>query len=100
RSLTLEDRHDDDDLQLFRQSQHPIRGRPGDRLRQVEPVGVRRLAEVGRVEELLETDDLRALLRRLANLGHGGLELCLTIVGYCFLNEADGEWACAHVCVP
>ena len=62
--LPLEDRHDEDHRQLARQRAAcaSVVG-PGNRLRQVEAVALLRLAEVRRVEQLLQADDLRAAAR-------------------------------------
>ena len=65
--LPFEDRHDEDDLKLARERLHGVGGRTGNRLGQVEALAVLRLAEVGRVEELLEADDLRAASGGVAN---------------------------------
>ena len=60
--LSLEDRYDDYQLELFRHLPHPVDGRPGDRLGQIEALVLLRFAKVRRVEQLLEADDLRPFL--------------------------------------
>ena len=65
----LEDRHDEDDAELLGERAHALDDRPGDRLGEIEALGVGDLAEVGGVEELLEADDLRAALRGFPHFG-------------------------------
>ena len=75
--LPLEDRHDEDDRQLTRELLHRIRGRSGNRLCQVEAVALLRLAEVERVEQLLQADDLRAAPGRVPHEPLGAPEVAL-----------------------
>ena len=72
----------------------------GNRLRQVEMLDLRRLGEVGRVEELLEADDLRALARRVANKLHRARDVGVHIAGRMVLDDADRErlaWHCEKI---
>ena len=74
--LPLEDRHDDDDRQLTRERLHRVRRRTGNRLGQVEAVALLRLAEVERVEQLLQADDLRAAPGRVPHEPLGAPDDC------------------------
>ena len=49
---------------------------PGNRLGEVEALALLRFAEVRRVEELLEADDLRAARRGFANALDGRRDRC------------------------
>ena len=61
RAALLEDRHDEDDAELLRERLHALGRRPRNRLGEIEALALSvDLAEVRRVEELLEADDLRA----------------------------------------
>ena len=62
RLLALVDRHHDRHAVLLRALGHQVGGRPRHRLGDVVPVRVLRRAEVGTVEDLLEAEDLHALL--------------------------------------
>src|SRR5688572_7569451 len=64
--LALEDRHDDHDRQLAGEPLHGVGRRTGNRFSQVEPVALLRFAEIQRVEQLLQADDLCPLTGRLA----------------------------------
>ncbi len=91
RRLAFEDRHDEDDLKLARERLHGVGGRTGNRLGQVEALAVLRLAEVGRVEELLEADDLRAAFGGVANQRPGTPQIGSWVVVGVILNDSDGE---------
>ena len=56
----------------------------------------RHLAEVRRVEQLLQTDDLRAALRGLADAALGVVDRCVRVRRHRLLNESDREWRVGH----
>jgi hypothetical protein len=68
RRLPLEDRNDEDDLEILRQRLQRRDGRSRDGLGQLEPLTLLRFAEVLAVEELLQADDLCAFRVRFADL--------------------------------
>ena len=66
--------------------------RSGDRLREIEALGLLRLAEVRRVEELLQADhDLRAAAGGFADALDGALDVLRRVGGDRFLNQSDRE---------
>ena len=89
--LPLEDRDDDNDLELARNRLHPPGRRSGNRFREVEAIALLRLAEVRRVEQFLEADDLRAAPRRVTNEPFRSCDIGGGIVGRVVLDDADGE---------
>ena len=60
RGLPFEERNDDYDLEFPGQGLHRIGGRTGNGFGEVEPLAMLRFAEVRRVEELFQADDLGA----------------------------------------
>src|SRR5206468_13123962 len=76
---------------LAREPLHQRDRRPGNILREVEAVVLLRLAEILRVKQLLQADDLRAALRCLADLLLGPREIVGAVGGGVVLNEADRE---------
>jgi hypothetical protein len=91
-STPLEDRDDDHQLQLGRQPPHALHRRARDRFGQIEPLGIGDLAEIRRVEELLQTDDLRASRGCLAHRTFRGADGGLLVFSNGLLNESDREW--------
>ena len=89
--LPLENRHDDDNLELARNRLHPLGRRSGNRFCEVEAIALLRLAEIRRIEQLLEADDLRAALRRITNEPFRPRNIGGGIVGRVVLDDADGE---------
>ena len=69
--LPLEDRDDENDAKLLGQRLHAVGRRPGDRLGEVEALALLRFAEVRRVEQLLEANDLRPARRGFADAADG-----------------------------
>jgi hypothetical protein len=63
--LLFVERHHDRHAVLLGDLTHQVRGRPGDQLRGGVPALVLAGAEVRPVEDLLQAEDLRALLRGL-----------------------------------
>src|SRR5262245_4074262 len=97
RGLTFEERDNDDDLQLPGNRLHPLGRRPGNRLRQVEPVTVLRLAEVLRIEQFFQTDDLRPAAGGVAHEPLGTDDVGRDVLGRMILDEAYGEGGVRHV---
>ncbi len=87
--MSLEDRNDDHDLELFRQRLHSLGSWPGNRLSQIEPVGLLRFAEIGRIKELLEADYLSAAAGSFAYPRDCLLQSQGCIGRNRFLNEAE-----------
>ena len=67
RGAPLKQRRDDDDLQLARQLAQRLGGRAGNRLGQIEQLGVLLAAEILRAEQFLQADDLRPARGGLAD---------------------------------
>ena len=80
----------------FAKRLHAIRRRARNRLGEVEALALLRLAEVRRVEQLLEADDLRAARRRLANARDRRGDGRRRVVARGVLDDADGEWRVCH----
>ena len=91
RGLSLEDRHHQHHLQLSRQLSHPLYGRSGNWLGEIEALVLLRLAEVGRVEKLLQADNLGALFGCLADVGLRARDVLFYVVADRFLDNSDGE---------
>ena len=89
--LPLEQRHDQHDGQLAREARHRVRRRAGNRLGEIEAIALLRLAEVRRVEQLLEADDLRTAAGRLAHQPLGARDVGRGVGRRVILDEADGE---------
>ena len=89
--LPLENRHDDHDRQLAGELLHRVRRRPGNRFGEIEAVALLRLAEVERVEQLLQADDLRAASGRVPHEPLGAPEVALRIRIRMILDDPDGE---------
>src|SRR5258706_11160151 len=95
--LALEDWYDNYHLELARQLLHALHCRTIDRLGQIEALVLLGFAEVRRVEQLLEADDLRALLGRFADSGLGTVDVFPDVVGDRFLDDSNGERRrCCH----
>ena len=66
--------------------------RAGNRLGEVEALALLRLAEVGRVEQLLQADDLRAACaRRRESSRSARAQRCSCVGVGVILNDSDGE---------
>ena len=89
--LPLEDRHDDDDRQLARQRLHRVGRRPGNRFGEIEAIALLRLAEVERVEQLLQADNLRASSGRVPHEPLGAPKVALRIRVRMILDDPDRE---------
>jgi len=89
--LLLEQRNDENDRQLLRQRLHSLGRRAGNRLGDVESVGAFRLAEVGRVEELFEADDLRAARRGFADTLDRRRDVLRHVACGAVLNDSNCE---------
>ncbi len=85
----LEERGDDHHPELPRERHEPVRRRAGDRLGQLEVPVVLGLAEVLAAEELLQADDLGALLRRLAHPPNGLVQVLLRVGTALHLDQPD-----------
>ena len=96
RTALLEDRHDDHDAELAREPLHALGDRPRNRLGEIEALRVGHFAEVRRVEELLQADDLRAARGGFTDPSLGVVDCDGCIRGHCLLNETDREWFIGH----
>ena len=83
RRAPLKQRRDDRHVQLARQPRPASRGRPRNRLGQIEQLQVFALAKVLRAEELRQADDLRAQPRGLADVVDRGGEVRLRVQRPC-----------------
>ena len=93
RGLPLEDRHNQHDRELAREPRHRVGGRAGDALSEIEAFRLLRLAEVRRVEHLLQADDLRPLRRGAADQPFRPSHVGRGIVGRVILDDSDREHA-------
>src|SRR5690606_14297310 len=93
----LENRNDEDDLELAGELPEPLGGGAGDRLREVESLGLGYLAEVGCVEELLQADDLSAAPSRLANRLLVRRDRLFLPLAHGELHQPDLEGFCRHL---
>src|SRR5262245_24358538 len=91
RRLPLEEREDDHHLKLPRDRLHALGCGPRNRLRQVKPIAFLRLAEVLRIEELFQTDDLCPATGGVAHEPFGPRDVRRDIGGGVILDEAYGE---------
>src|SRR5579859_3408738 len=96
----LEDRRDDDDVQLARELAERFGGGTGDRFGQVKIVGIFFAAEILRAEKLFETDDLRAALGCFADGLHRPRKICGRIFRTSPLQQADGEFLAHEGILP
>src|SRR5260221_1171301 len=96
RSLAFEDGGDEYDAELCGELLHDGGGGTGDRLRHVEALVLLRLAEIRRVEELLETDDLRAARSRFPNARDGGVDIGFGVRRVGILNDSDAKRCAGH----
>ena len=78
-------------LELLRELLHRVGRRPGNRLGEIEALALLRLAEVRRVEQLLEADDLRALVGGFADARDRALDVLVDVVRDCFLYDSYSE---------
>ena len=65
--------------------------RSGNRFSEIEALVLLRFAEVRRVEQLLQANDLRSLVSSLADVGVRRSDVLVDVVGDGFLNDSDGE---------
>ena len=89
RRFALVEGHHDDDVELLGERLKRVNGRAVGWLGDVEPLGFHALAEVRRVEELLQADDLRAPRGRLANTRHCARHVAGEINRGGVLNDTD-----------
>src|SRR6185312_8836625 len=94
--LTLEDWDDYHNLELPGQLLHPIRYRPWNGLRDVEPLAALAGAEVVRVEHLLQADYLGPAARGLPDPDHRPVQCLGGGCGDRFLDDSDREGLSAH----
>ena len=96
--LPLENRHDDHDGQLAGKLLHRVGRRPGNRFGEIEAIALLRLAEVERVEQLLQADDLRASPGRVPHQPLGAPKVALRIRVRVILDDPDREhlWPDPH----
>ncbi len=82
---------------VFARSRGEALGRgAGNGFGQIEQARVFFAAEILRAEELLQADDLRALLRRLADLARRLFQVLFRIRGAAHLHQADAEFLISH----
>src|ERR1700693_3007899 len=89
--LPLEDGYDNYNLELPRHLPHPFDRRTRNRLGEIEALVLLGLAEVGRVEQLLKADDLRAALGRLADARDRPLDVFVYVARDRFLDNSNCE---------
>src|SRR4030095_8438992 len=82
--------------ELSGETLHHRRRRARNRLGQVEAIQLLRLAEVRRVEELLQADDLGALARGLAHQALSPRDVGVAVVAGAVLDDSDGERCVGH----
>src|SRR5579863_5900290 len=96
RRALLEKRSDDHDTQLGRERAQTFGRWPRNGFRQIEKPGILFAAEILRTEQLLQTDDLRAFLRRFADPLDRMVEIRLRIEAARHLHERDPELFGSH----
>ncbi len=87
----LEQRRHDGHLEFGGELGESLGGRSGDRLGEVEAVGVLLAAEVLRAEQFLQTDNLRAVAGGFADAPDGLLQILGRVGRAAHLDEADAE---------
>jgi hypothetical protein len=87
----LEQRAHQHDLQLARERGEPLARGPGDRLGQVEELGVLVLAEIDAGVQLLQQHQPGTTLRGLADAGFAGRKVLLAVLAAALLHEAGFE---------
>ena len=87
--LALEERDDEDDRELLGQRLHRIGCRPRNGLREIEPLARLDLAEIRRVEELFQADDLGTAPRGVTDQALGPRNVASGIGVGVILDEPD-----------
>src|SRR5262245_2703424 len=95
--LTLEERDNDRYLKLPRDRLHALGRRSGNRFCQVKSSALLSFAEVLRIEELFQTDDLCPAPGSVPHEPFGPGNVGRDISGGVILDEADGEGRVGHV---
>ena len=85
----FEERSDDYRAGLLREAAQLFAGGTGNRLGEVEELGVFTLAEIGRAEELLQTHDLGPGSRRLLDAGDSLVQVGLGLGRTTHLHKAE-----------
>ena len=94
RRAPFKKRSDDGDLRFPRNLGQSRCGRTGNLLRKVKERKLLALAKVLRLKKLRQTHDIRAQLRRLANVFDRRSEVRLRVHSHAHLYEPDGVFAC------
>ncbi len=96
-SAALEKRNDQRDFLLFCHLRELFGGRPGDRFRKIEKVGVFRAAKIFAMKQFVQGNDLRAASGGFADSVNRFREILFGVRCALHLHEPDGKFVCHEI---